>query len=77
MTLMQKAVTPALTRAILTAGHDRVAGYVVRAHAAMVAAAPRLWRDRRRTFARARVAPAEFTNLLRRHWISPRQVAAL
>ena len=54
-----------------------LAGYVVRAHAAMIAAAPRLWRDRRRTFARARVAPAEFTNLLRRHWISPRQVAAL
>ena len=31
VTLMQKAITPALTRAHLTAGHDRLAGYVVRA----------------------------------------------
>ena len=31
MTLMQKAITPALSHAYLTAGHDRLAGYVVRA----------------------------------------------
>jgi hypothetical protein len=31
VTLMQKAITPALSHAYLTAGHDRLAGYVVRA----------------------------------------------
>ncbi|NMR20020.1 hypothetical protein [Cellulomonas fimi] len=31
MTLLQKAVTPEQTRAYLVGGHDRVAGYVVRA----------------------------------------------
>lgn len=54
-----------------------LAGYVLRAHAALIASAPRLLRERRRTFARARLKPGEFASLLRRHWISPRQVAAL
>ncbi|GAA3814585.1 hypothetical protein CSO01_35600 [Cellulomonas soli] len=40
MTLMQKAITPSLTRAILTAGHDRVAGYVVRAEDVAFATTP-------------------------------------
>ena len=40
MTLMQKAITPALTRAHLTAGHDRLAGYVVRAEDVAFATTP-------------------------------------
>src|SRR6478609_343268 len=40
VTLMQKAVTPALTRAHLTAGHDRLAGYVVRAEDVAFATTP-------------------------------------
>ena len=40
VTLMQKAITPALTRAHLTAGHDRLAGYVVRAEDVAFATTP-------------------------------------
>ncbi len=40
MTLMQKAVTPAQTHAHLTAGHDRMAGYVVRAEDVAFATTP-------------------------------------
>ncbi len=40
MTLMQKAITPALTRAHLSVGHDRVAGYVVRAEDVSFATTP-------------------------------------
>lgn len=40
MTLMQKAITPALTRAHLSVGHDRVAGYVVRADDVAFATTP-------------------------------------
>ena len=40
MTLMQKAITPALSRAHLSAGHDRVAGYVVRAEDVSFATTP-------------------------------------
>ena len=40
MTLMQKAITPELTHAHLTAGHDRVAGYVVRADDVSFATTP-------------------------------------
>ena len=40
MTLMQKAITPALTRAHLSLGHDRVAGYVVRAEDVSFATTP-------------------------------------
>lgn len=40
VTLMQKAVTPALSHAHLTAGHDRVAGYVVRAEDVAFATTP-------------------------------------
>jgi hypothetical protein len=40
VTLMQKAMTPALTRAHLRAGHDRMAGYVVRAEDVAFATTP-------------------------------------
>lgn len=40
MTLMQKAITPALTHAHLTQGHDRIAGYVVRAADVAFATSP-------------------------------------
>ena len=40
MTLMQKAITPALTRAHLTLGHDRIAGYAVRAEDVSFAMTP-------------------------------------
>lgn len=40
MTLMQKAITPSLTHAHLTQGHDRIAGYVVRAEDVAFATTP-------------------------------------
>ncbi len=41
MTLMQKAITPpSLTQAHLTQGHDRIAGYVVRAEDVAFATTP-------------------------------------
>ena len=49
---------------------------VVRAHLALVARLPRLWRERRRIGRQAELSPAEFARLLRRNWISPREVAA-
>ena len=51
--------------------------YVIRAHAALLRHARRLWRERRRIRARARITPAVFRRLLRSHFISGRRVAAL
>jgi GT2 family glycosyltransferase len=51
--------------------------YVVRAHAALFAHLPRLWRERREIRSRARITPAIFRHLLRAHSISTRKVAAL
>ncbi len=60
-------------------GHfgPKMAWYVVRAHASLVANAPRLWRQRRQIRARARIAPAVFRRLLSCHSIGVRRVAAL
>ena len=51
--------------------------YVVRAHAALLAHGPRLWRQRRAIRAGARVTPAIFRHLLRGHSISARRLARL
>ena len=51
--------------------------YVIRAHAALLAHARRLWRQRRQIRARARITPAVFRHLIRCHSISARRMAAL
>jgi GT2 family glycosyltransferase len=51
--------------------------YILRAHAALLAHVPRLWRQRREIRGRARITPAIFRHLLRSHSISARKVAAL
>jgi len=51
--------------------------YVARAHAALLLDARRLWRERRRIRAAARMTPAVFRHLLRCHSIGSRRVAAL
>jgi GT2 family glycosyltransferase len=55
----------------------RMAWYVIKAHAALLAHAGRLWRQRRRIRAGARITPAAFRRLLRTHSISARSVARL
>jgi GT2 family glycosyltransferase len=50
---------------------------VLRAHLALAAAWPGLWRKRREIRRTAKISPAEFRRLLRRHSISPKEVAAL
>jgi GT2 family glycosyltransferase len=55
----------------------RMAWYVIKAHAALLAHAGRLWRQRRRIRASARITPAAFRNLLRTHSISARSLAGL
>ena len=60
-------------------GHagPRMVWYVLRAHAAVLAHAARLWRQRREIRARARITPAVFRRLLRSHSIRARRVATL
>jgi GT2 family glycosyltransferase len=58
-------------------GGARMPWYVLRAHCALAAQAPQLWRERRQIRARARITPAVFRRLLRSHSISARKVAAL
>jgi GT2 family glycosyltransferase len=60
-------------------GHagPRMLWYVVRAHCALLAGLPRLWRQRRQIRRRARITPRVFRHLVRTHSISARQVAAL
>jgi hypothetical protein len=48
-----------------------------RAPAALLANLPRLWPERRRIRARARITPAVFRHLLRSHSIGARRMAAL
>jgi len=67
------------------AGQYRNAGHgslslvttVARAHAACLGSAVTLWRKRREVRRAARIPASEFTRLLRRHWISAREVAEL
>jgi GT2 family glycosyltransferase len=58
-------------------GAARLALFAVRAHLALLANLPRLWRKRRLVRQRARISAGEFRRLLKRHSISPREVAAL
>jgi hypothetical protein len=48
---------------------------VLKAHAVLLAHLPRLLRQRKTIFASARVPVDEFAALLRRHSLSPRQLA--
>ena len=59
-------------------GHagPKMAWYVFRAHAALFANLPRLWRERRDIRRRARITPAIFRHLMRCHAISVQKVAA-
>jgi hypothetical protein len=54
----------------------KLAWFVLRAHLAAIAALPELIAKRRGILARASMSPGDFTRLLHRHWITPRQVAA-
>jgi GT2 family glycosyltransferase len=60
-------------------GHagPKMVWYVLRAHAALLAHLPRLWRERREIRRRARITPAIFRRLVRSHSISAWKVAAL
>ncbi len=51
--------------------------YVVRSHFALLAAWPRVWRQRRAIRRNARISAGEFRALLERYSIGPRQVASL
>jgi GT2 family glycosyltransferase len=51
--------------------------YILRAHLAFLIALPRLWRERRRIRASARITPAIFRHLLRTNSIRARRIAAL
>jgi GT2 family glycosyltransferase len=53
-----------------------MASLVIRAHFALLANAWSLWGQRRRIAREAKITPAEFAQLCRRHSITPRQVAA-
>jgi hypothetical protein len=55
----------------------RMLWYVLRAHAAFLAALPGLIRERHRIQAQARITPAVFRRLLRAYSIRARRVAAL
>jgi len=55
----------------------QMAWYVVRAHAALIGNARRLWRQRREIRARARITPAVFRHLVGCHSISARRLAQL
>jgi GT2 family glycosyltransferase len=57
-------------------GGARLAWFVIRAHVASAIALPSLLAKRRRIRARAKISAAEFNRLLRKHWITPKQVAA-
>ena len=60
-------------------GHagGRMLYYVLKAHLALAPRLARLWRERRRIRAGARLSTRVYTRLLRAHSISPRRVAEL
>jgi GT2 family glycosyltransferase len=74
--LLQGRGSAARFRAEGNAG-PRMLWYVLRAHAALLGALPRLWRQRRQIRARARITPAVFRRLVRSHSIGARRMAAL
>lgn len=55
----------------------KMAWYILRAHAALLGNLGRLWRQRRKIRANARITPAVFRHLLRGHAITARKVAEL
>ena len=73
--LLQGRGSAARFRAEGNAG-PKMLWYVLKAHAALAASLPRLWRERRAIRASARVTPAVFRHLLRGHSISVRRLAA-
>jgi GT2 family glycosyltransferase len=74
--LLQGRGSAARFRAEGNAG-PKMLWYVLRAHAALLGALPRLWRQRRQIRARAKITPTVFRRLLRSHSIGARRVAAL
>lgn len=58
-------------------GLPEAAFIAFRAHVALLWHLPRLWRQRRAIRRQARITPGQFRALLRSHWLTPRQVAAL
>ena len=74
--ILQGTGSAARFRAEGNAG-PRMVWYVLRAHAALLANLPRLWRQRAAIRARARITPAVFRHLLRGHSITARRMAAL
>jgi GT2 family glycosyltransferase len=73
--LLQGKGSAARFRAEGNAG-PKMLWYVVKAHAALIAHARRLWRARRSIQREARITPRVFRRLLRSHSISVRRVAA-
>jgi GT2 family glycosyltransferase len=57
-------------------GGAMLAWFVVRAHLSAIFALPGLLAKRRRVRSHARVSSVEFSRMLRRHWVTSRQVAA-
>jgi GT2 family glycosyltransferase len=74
--LLQGRGSAARFRAEGNAG-PKMLWYVLRAHAALLGALPRLWRQRRQIRTRAKITPTVFRRLVRSHSISARRVAAL
>ena len=58
-------------------GGARLLWYVLRAHLALLVHAPRLWGQRRRIRARARITPRVFGRLVASHSMSARRIARL
>ncbi len=73
--LLQGRGSAARFRAEGNAG-PKMLWYVLKAHAALLASLPRLWRQRRAIRAGARITPGVFRHLLRGHAISARRLAA-
>lgn len=57
-------------------GAWELAWFVIRAHFAALAALPGLLAKRRQIGSTAKISAAEFSSLLRKHWLTPREVAA-
>ncbi len=74
--LLQNTGAAARFRAGGHAG-PKMAWYAIRAHAALLGNARRLWGQRRAIRARARITPSVFRHLIRCHAISARKVALL
>jgi len=74
--LLQGRGSAARFRAEGNAG-PKMAWYILRAHASLIANLGRLWRQRRDIRTKARITPSVFRHLMRSHSISARKVAEL